>query len=128
MNQLTKEAKTRLEEAVMVSIERIYEDPRPITHLHFTRPDKFSLEIVKYINNHGSVRRMLSPDDFMSRTLGAKIKLIEGALRRLYRRGELRKDRTKVKVLLGGSGKKYVADRVMVCYWPVTVLDKLARC
>ena len=128
MTRLSKKAKTRLDEAVMITASRLYSNPSPLTRLHFSRPDKFALAVSKYILNHRDVREMLDPLDLGSLSGTDRIKLVEATVRRLHRRGDLRRAELKVPVLLGGTGARHLEDRMMSCYWPATILDQLARC
>ena len=129
MTQISKTTKTRLDEAVMLSVSRLHDDPRPLQNLHFSRPDKFALVVSKYIINHWDVRGLLNPDEFMNMTMPEKVKVVDGSVRRLFRRGKLRRDELKVPVMLGrNSGKQHLEDRMMSCYWPANILDHLASC
>jgi len=129
MPRLSKATKTRLDEAVMLSVSRLHDDPRPLQTLHFSRPDKFALSISKYIINHWDVRDLLLPDDFMNTTIVERVEIVDASVKRLYRRGRLRREDLKVPVMLGrNSGKQYLETRMMSCYWPANILDHLASC
>ena len=128
MSQLSKKARTRLDEAVMLSAMRLHDDPRSLTNLHFSRPDRFALTVSKFILNHWDIRELLDPEDLNGRTWDERTKLVAATIRRLLRRGTLRRAELKVPVLLGGSENQHLEDRMMLCYWPATVLDQLARC
>ena len=129
MSQLSKKAKARLDEAVMLSAMRLHDDPRTLTNLHFSRPDRFAVSVSKFILNHWDARILLNvAEDLTGRSFDARVKLVAASIRRLYRRGELRRAKLKVPVLLGRTDNQHLEDRMMTCYWPATVLDQLARC
>jgi hypothetical protein len=129
MTQLSKAAKRRIEEAVMLGATRLYEDPRPLRVLHLSRPEKFASVLLSYILNHWDMRQGLWQRDLALREHREGVKLIESSIRRMRRRGDLRKAALRVPVLLGrNGGKQHLEDRMMTCYWPATVLDRLANC
>lgn len=100
-----------------------------LKRLHMSRPDPFASFVVKYIPMHFDLRDKLEPSDFDERSPEERLQLVQNTIRRLRRKGKLRKDTVGVPVLQSdGEGGKVIVERMMACYVPSRVLDKLASC
>ena len=129
MAQLSKEAKNRLEEVVLLCSSIFSDNRGTLRRLHVGRPDSFASSIVRYIPMHWDLRNRLHASDFAGRGVDARHTIIAATIRRLVRKGKLARDELLVPVLVAkGTPRSRVEQRKMICYWPITVLDKLANC
>lgn len=129
MAQLSKEARARLEEAVLLAASIFSDNQGTLRRLHIGRPDSFAWFIVKYIPMHWDLRGRLRDEDFADRELDAQLAIIGSTIRRLVRKGKVSRESLLVPVLIAsGTPKSRIEQRAMSCYWPVTVLDRLADC
>jgi hypothetical protein len=129
MPKLSKESRDRLDKVVLQTAARLHADPMPLRRPYLIRPSKFAEEVCVYINNNWDLRDQLWPEDLRDHSVPDRIKIIDATLRRLYRRGELRKEKLTVITISDrkSSGKKRAFDkRLLLCYWPTGVLDRLA--
>jgi hypothetical protein len=100
-----------------------------VKRLHVSRPDSFATFVASYIPKNWRLREELHAEDFADYPAARRVELVEATLRRLERRKRLTKTKELVPVLLGrGTSSKRVEQRLMVCYWPTTVLDEIAKC
>jgi AraC-like DNA-binding protein len=115
----------RIDQAVRLAAEHAYDHQRDLKNLHFSRPSKFAEHLSRLLPVTPSVRGCLDGDDLGPLSDAERVAEIERSLRRLVRRHVLRKDHLMVPVHLKSLNK--IEDRPMVCYWPSTVLEKMAR-
>lgn len=127
MARLSGDARKRLEDAVIASAS-VLEGSSMLKRLHMDRPDPFALFVVKYIPMDFTVRRLLDPSD-MNADFDECMRRVRNTIRRLLRKGKLRKELVDVPVLQSnGAGGKHIVERPMTCYFPTKVLDELAKC
>lgn len=127
MSRMSKEARLRLEEAVFQCAAIYYESPTSLQRLHRSRPDHFAHFVERHLAVNSAIADPLRDDDFFNHTAEGREWLIKAALNRLLRKSRLRKEKLPVPVLLGRDDKRRVEWRRMTCYWPATVLDKIAN-
>ena len=128
MERLSQEARKRLDETVLLCSAMFYDIPAQLRQLHFDRPRHFAVFVTNYIPAHWRLRESLHSEDFAEFDAAERLAIVRSTLGRLIRRGELRRARIEVPVLIEMSTerRRRVEMRQMVCYWPATALDKLA--
>jgi len=100
-----------------------------VKRLHVSRPDPFALFVALYIPKNWRLREHLIEEDFEVHPLSKRVALVRGSFRRLTNRRKVAKVEELVPVLLGrGTPNRRVEHRPMLCYWPTTVLDEIAKC
>jgi len=133
MVRLPEESRNRLDETVLLCASFFSDSRGTLQTLHFAKPDPFASFIVKYIPMHWDLRTRLQPEDFDSHTGAERLAIISATIRRLVRKGRLARGLMNVPVLVGRRRRaKGVSGRIirrpMVCFWPTTILDRLANC
>lgn len=131
MPKLSKQIRDRLDAAVLLAATRLQHDTLTLRKVQYSRPDKFSVFISRYIVITEDTRALLessSVHPFFEGGFDRRVSMVDNSLRRLYRRGKLRKDKLSVPVLLGGrvgNESHRLATRYMLCYWPTNILDQI---
>jgi hypothetical protein len=126
MSRLSKEARDRIDKAVELAATRLSNDHQWLKDLFFGRPNKFSLLVHKIILFNWELKNLLEPEEFVLLTPVERIELIDASIRRLRRAKKLEKRLVDVSVMQKRNSR--VVTRQMACYFPVSILDEMARC
>jgi hypothetical protein len=122
--KLSKASRVRVDQAVLVAAQRLYDDRFKLNTLYWDRAGKFAQILSTTMLVDQAVARVLEPEDMNIYDEDERTSIVAASIRRLRRKKRLHLEYIVVPVML--EPPKLV-KRKMACYWPSTVLDTLAR-
>ncbi len=128
---MTPDSRLRLEAAVVRCCD-ILVGGVVFHRVHLARPTLFAEMIASYIPLNHNLRDQLDLDDFIGHSFREQVSIVKATIRRLQRKGKLRKRCTDVKVQLfdpsfGPTDRKKLVTRRYTYYESTNALDRLAE-
>lgn len=129
MIKLSKESKSRVDRAVLVAAQRLFDNRFSLNTLYWDRVGKFAQILTKSLMVDFAVAGLLEPEDLNRYREDERTAIVAASIRRLRRRKQLRIEYIEVPVMLNSDDPvaSKLVRRKMACYWPSTVLESLAE-
>lgn len=135
MEKLSKEDRDCIDRVVLDCICIIREYPEIAARATFDRPDRFSVVVSNYLLSRFDLADDLPPKilSLIENSLNEFIRIVDASIKRMIRKKILYRELLRAPVFIRDKKDRdqpvtSIEMKNMNCYWPVSVLDRLANC